>query len=312
MIARLHIALLASALLAPAAVVAEGPVDVSFLYSLSSTTGFIPFSGASLAYDGPNKELFVRADGLVHVFNDSGMEVFSFGDNLEVASVGSIAATEDGSLLGLAFFEQKPAILRLNFRGELVERIELTGIPPERAGYHPAELRYWNGHIYLANLGDMSVMVVDAGGKFEKFFDVAPMLDAADKRQDLGFKTFNLDKRGNILFTIQPLFHGYVLSLEGKLREFGKRGSGPGKFNVVSGIAADELGNYYVTDILKSSVLVFDSEFRFVKEFGGRGRRPGSLAAPIEIEVGNGKIFVSQYGRRGVSVFRLESPPADS
>ena len=309
---RLLIALFASALMAPASVVAEGPVDVSFLYSLSSTTGFIPFSGASLAYDGGNKELFVRADGLIHVFNDSGMEVYSFGDNLEVASVGSIAATEDGSILGLTFVGQKAAVLRLNFRGELVERIELTGIPAEHAGFRPAELRYWDGRIYLANLGDMTIMVTDATGKFEKFFDVAPMVDAADKRQDLGLKTFNVDKRGNILFTIQPLFHGYVLSLEGKLREFGKRGSGPGKFNVVCGIAGDEQGNYYVTDILKSSVLVFDSEFRFVKEFGGRGRRPGSLAAPIEIEVGNGKIFVSQYGRRGVSVFKLDPPPAAS
>lgn len=310
MIARLHIALLASALLAPAAVVAEGPVEATFLYSLSSTTGFIPFNGATLAYDGGNKELFVRADGLIHVFNDSGMEVYSFGDNLEVASVGSIAATEDGTILGLTFLEQKPAVLRLNFRGELIERIELSGIPPERASFRPAVLRYWDGHIYLANLGDMTIMVVDASGKFEKFFDVAPMVDAADKRQDLGLKTFNLDKRGNMLFTIQPLFHGYVLTLEGKLREFGKRGSGPGKFNVVCGIAADEQGNYYVTDILKSTVLVFDSEFRFVKEFGGRGRRPGSLAAPIEIEVGNGKIFVSQYALRGVSVFKLESLPA--
>ena len=309
---RLLIALLASALLAPAAVVAEGPVDVSFLYSLSSTTGFIPFSGASLAYDGGNKELFVRADGLIHVFNDSGMEVFSFGDNQEAGSVGSIAATEDGTILGLTFVDQKAAVVRLNFRGELAERIALTGIPAQHAGFHPTELRYWDGHIYLANLGDMCVMVMDARGKFEKFFDVAPMLDMADKRQDLGFKTFNVDKRGNILFTIQPLFHGYVLSLEGKLREFGKRGSGPGKFNVVCGIAGDEQGNYYVTDILKSTVLVFDSEFRFIKEFGGRGRRPGSLAAPIEIEVGNGKIFVSQYGRRGVSVFKVESLPAAS
>ncbi len=309
---RLLSALLASALLAPAVVVAEGPVDVTFLYSLSSTTGFIPFSGASLAYDGGNKELFVRADGLIHVFNDSGMEVYSFGDNLEEASVGSIAATEDGSILGLTFVNQKAAVLRLNFRGELVERIELTGIPAEHAGFRPAELRYWDGRIYLANLGEMTIMVTDASGKFEKFFDVAPMVDAADKRQDLGLKTFNVDKRGNILFTIQPLFHGYVLSLDGTLREFGKRGSGPGKFNVVCGIAGDEQGNYYVTDILKSSVLVFDSQFRFVKEFGGRGRRPGSLAAPIEIEVGNGKVFVSQYGRRGVSVFKVESPPAAS
>ncbi len=310
--ARLHIALLASALVAPGAAMAEGPVDVSFLYSLSTTNGFIPFSGAQLAYDAGNKELLVRADGLIHVFNESGMEVYTFGDNLDVGGIGSIAATEDGSILNLGATDGKPVIVRLNFRGELAGRIELSGVPAEHAGFRPNELRYCDGRIYLADLGGMRIMVTDATGKFEKFFDVAALLNEPDKRQDLGLKGFNIDRRGNILFTVQPLFHGYVLSLEGKLQEFGKRGSGPGRFNVVSGIAADEKGNLYVTDILKSAVLVFDSEFRFIKEFGGRGRRPGNLAAPIEVEVGNGKIFVSQYGRRGVSVFKVESPPAAS
>jgi hypothetical protein len=309
---RLHIALLASALMAPAMVVAEGPIDVSFLYSLSSTTGFIPFNGAQLAYDAGNKELFARADGLVRVFNDSGMEVFTFGDNLDIGALGSIAATEDGSILSLGWANGKPSIVRLNFRGEMVEQFPLSGIPAEYAAFNPAELRYWDGRIYLANLGDMQIMVFDARGNFEKFFDVAVMLGEPEKRKDYGLRCFNVDKRGNILFTIQPLFHGYLLSLEGNLREFGKRGSGPGRFNVVSGIAADEQGNLYVTDILKSAVVVFDSEFRFIKEFGGRGRKPGSLTAPIEIEAGNGKVFVSQYGRRGVSVFKVSSLPVSS
>jgi len=310
--ARLHIALLALALVAPAIAKAEGPVDVSFLYSLSSMTGFLPFSGASLAYDGQNKELFVLGDGLIHVFNDSGMEVFTFGDNLDVGGLSNLAATEDGNLLSLTRVDKKLVVLRLNFRGELIDRFELSGVPPELSDFTPGQLRYCDGRIYLVELSGMRIMVTDAAGKFEKFFDVAPMVDAADKRQDLGFKTFNVDRHGNMLFTIQPLFHGYVLSLDGNLQAFGKKGSGPGKFNVVSGIAADEQGNLYVTDILKSTVLVFDSQLRFVKEFGGRGRRPGSLVSPTEVEVGNGKIFVSQYGRRGVSVFKVESPPASS
>src|SRR6266568_3039427 len=255
---RLHIALLASALLAPAAGAAEGPVNVSFLYSLSSTTGFIPFSGASIALDFQNRELLVRADGVFRVFNESGMEVFSFGDSPEVGGLIAVASLEDGSILGFALGAQKTALLRLNFRGELIERFEVTGIPAEHRDFHPSAMRYWNGRIYLADLGGMRILVADAHGKFEKFFDIAAMMDVPDKRQDLGLKTFNVDKRGNILFTIQPLFHGYVLSLDGNLREFGTRGSGPGKFNVVAGIAADEHGNYYVSDILKSSIIVFD------------------------------------------------------
>jgi hypothetical protein len=42
-----------------------------------------------------------------------------------------------------------------------------------------------------------------------------------------------------------------------------------------------------------------------VKEFGYRGRAPGSLAAPEEIVAAGGKLFVSNRGRKGVSVFRV-------
>jgi hypothetical protein len=309
---RLCSAALVATLVVPAPALAVEPMEFSFLFSLSSTTGFIPFSGASIAYDSWNKELFVHEGGIFHVFNESGMEIYSFGDNPELGAVIGIAAVEDGTLLGLSISDGKTAIIRLNFRGELVERVALSGVPPEHAGFVPCALRYRNGRIYLADLGGMRILVADAAGKFEKFFDVAGMMDLADKRQDFGFKGFNVDRDGNIIFTIQPLFHGYFLTLEGQLREFGTRGSGPGKINVVSGIAADEQGNLYVTDILKSVVIVFDKNFRVVKEFGGRGYRASSLAAPHEVEVGNGKIFVSQHGRRGVSVFKVQPPPAAS
>jgi len=96
-----------------------------------------------------------------------------------------------------------------------------------------------------------------------------------------------------------------VLSPDGTLRSFGIKGSAPGKFNVISGIAVDEKGYYYVTDILKSAVLVFDKDFRWLKEFGYRGNRPGSLASPVDVAAGGGKIYVSQYARRGVSVFKI-------
>jgi DNA-binding beta-propeller fold protein YncE len=302
-----HILLiLAAALTAPAA----RAVDVSYLHGLSSTTGFIPFSGVSLSYDDRNRELLVYGGGVVRVFNEAGMEVFTFGDDPAAAGIVSVASFAGGDLLALSVSGGQPTLLRLDFRGERVGRIELTGLPPEYARFTPARLAHHGGKIYLADLGGMYFVIADDKGRFEKIFDVAQLLHVEDKRQDTGIRGFGLDKAGNILFTVQPLFTVGILSLDGTLRTFGVPGGAPGRFNIVSGVAADEQGNIYVSDVLKSAVLVFDKDLRFVREFGFRGNRPGSLFAPVDLAFGHGKLYVSQYARRGVSVFRITDPAA--
>jgi DNA-binding beta-propeller fold protein YncE len=179
-------------------------------------------------------------------------------------------------------------------------------VPPafEGAVRHGA-MRYRAGRIYLGDLVGMRVVVLELSGACVATFDLAEKLGEAERRNDLGIRGFNVDGQGNVLFTVQPLFKAYVLSPEGELKTFGTRGSAPGKFNVVSGIARDDAGNYYVADILKSAVLVFDPEFRFLREFGYRGGGESNLSAPEDLEIGAGNLFVSQHARQGVSVFRI-------
>jgi DNA-binding beta-propeller fold protein YncE len=309
---RFHIALFALAAAAAAAPAQAAVVGTPYLYNLSTTTGVLPLHGATLAYDGATKELYVLDGSQVLVFNETGMQVYAFGTTREVGGISSIAPYLDGDLLALSSYEGRMVLLHLDFRGELVERMEPSGVPQEHAGFAASAMCFRDGRIYLANLGSMELLVLDAAGRFEKFFDVAALLQVADKRQDYGIRGFNVDWKGNVLFTVQPLFRAYVLSLDGTLRAFGQRGSAPGKFNIVAGIAADEQGNLYVTDLLKSAVIVFDPEFRFVREFGYRGRKPGNITAPVDIAAGGGKVFVSQYARRGVAVFAVEEQPTPS
>jgi hypothetical protein len=40
-------------------------------------------------------------------------------------------------------------------------------------------------------------------------------------------------------------------------------------------------------------------------QFGHRGNERGSLVAPLQVEVMDGKIFVNQAKNQGVSVFRI-------
>ena len=84
------------------------------------------------------------------------------------------------------------------------------------------------------------------------------------------------------------LFKAFVVSPDGKVTaSFGKAGSAPGLFGIVGGIAKDDQGNYLVVERLRSVVMVFDKEFRFLKEFGYRGDKPGNLIRPNEVAVGN-------------------------
>lgn len=281
-------------------------VQVAYEHSLSTSFGVVPLAGAFLSYDRQHRELFVIGDGLVRVFNASGMEVYTFEEDPQVGMVRGIAALDDGDLLVHAFGPNGAQLVRCNFRGEFVSAIETKGVP---AGYENAflgRMRYSAGKIYLADLNGMRVLVLDSSGAYVASYDIAQKLELENERETTGLRGFNVDRDGNILFTIQPHFKAYFMSPAGEIRPFGQRGSAPGKFNIVGGIARDDAGTFYVADMLKSAILVFDRDFRFVREFGYRGGEPWNLAAPEELVVtGEGRLFVSQKARRGVSVFQV-------
>jgi hypothetical protein len=284
-------------------------VDVAFLYKLSSTTGVIPFHGLNVSFDPRGKETLVVGSGRVTLFNPTGMEIFSFGDDPELGSIVGAAPTDDGDFVLLSYGKgEAPSIVVANFRGELKGLVEPKGLPAQVPQPFRANAIGWaQGHVYLADLAGMRVVVLGMDGEFVAFHDLARLCDIADnKRVDNGVKGLRVAENGDILFTVQPMFRAFVLSPDGTFRSFGVKGSAPGKFNIVSGIARDERGYYYVTDILKSAVLVFDKEFRWVKEFGYRTGKPGALYAPVDVAAGDGKIFVSQFAKKGVSVFEVK------
>ena len=155
---------------------------------------------------------------------------------------------------------------------------------------------------------NMEVVVTDVNGVFQKSYNLASMikLDKKTKTGSTGLFGFTVNKEGDMLFTIATSFAVFVVSPEGQVSSFGGRGGSPGKFNIVSGIAADDKGNTYVTDRFKSVFMVFDRDFNFKGEFGYRGFNPDNLVVPDSLAVdGSGKVYVSQLRKRGVSVFVL-------
>lgn len=282
----------------------------TYLYHLGSAVSeTVPISWGVLAQDDDHRELFVvdTAVGTIRVFADRGVQTYRFGDDSTLRGALSAAPLSDGDVVVLSYRQGKPKIVRCNFRGQKRSTIDLRGVPAAIAkGFRPDRLVARKQTLYLVDRGLMRVVVTDGWGKYQRSHDIAALLKLSErKREETGITGFNVDFRDNVLFTIQPLFSAFVLSPAGKLRRFGEPGGRAGRFNIIGGIAADRDDNLYVTDMLRGVVLVFDSTLRFRGEFGGAA---AGFVSPRAVEAGDGRVFVSLGGRRGIATFRVSVP----
>ncbi len=263
---------------------------------------------AALAFDAPSSELMVVANGVVDIFNDNGLPTYSFGEDPGFGTPRAAAVLENGDILLLTSGDQASwALVRCNFRGEPLVRIEPSGVPAEFATeFTPTALALSKGRIYLADTNSMRVLAVTPDGAAVASYDLATIVGLGSRsRSDAMMRGFAVDRSGNLLFTLASSFSAYLVSPEGKVRAFGSKGSSPGKFNVVAGITEDEDGRLYLTDSLRAVVMVFDPSFRFLGEFGYRGADPENLASPFNLVVGNGRVYVSQ-SRGAVKAFAVQ------
>ncbi len=315
---RYFFAIFCSSLLATilAAVPAFGGIEVRYLYDLSNFNGMIPYSWAKIAVDEERNETYVLYQDTVSVFNEAGMEVYSFRDvDTNLGLLLDLAVLPDGDILTLAanLTDPKKAgyhVTLRNYRGDAVSEVVLKGLPPKFSRFSPRRMVYREGLLYFADPEGLQIVVTDLDGRCRRGYDVRPLLDLKPKDQDRGsvtFSGFTVDRRGNMVFTIDVLFHAYALAPDGTtLKEFGQAGSLPGRFNIAGGIAMDNKGDYIVSDLLKGAVQVFDKNYNFVTIFGDWDGRAGSLRLPNDVAVNkNDLVYVSQGAGRGVSVYRI-------
>jgi len=290
---------------------AQAAVKGGFLYNLSNFTGTIPYSWSRVVADRERNEIYTLYQNTVRVFNESGMEIYRFGDDLDLGHIVDVAVDKNGDILLLAYkqSEGQPVaeIIHCNYRGEPKSKIDLKDIPSQFSKFLPNRMVFQDGSIYLVSLMGLNIVVADHQGNFKKGYDLFSLLELEEKdRGNVEIWGFSVDREGNILFTVPTLFKACILSPDGKLNWFGKPGSASGRFNIVTGIVRDSKGNYLVVDKLKCAVMVFDQNFKFISQFSERGYKPGYLIAPDDIAIDNGdRIYVTQGARKGVSVFKL-------
>ena len=101
----------------------------------------------------------------------------------------------------------------------------------------------------------------------------------------------------------------YALEIDtGKLLfEIGKRGNGPGEFNLPRDAVVGADGLLYVVDGGNFRVQVFDGDGKFVKTFGAIGRQGGQFSRPKEIAADTeGNIYVADSAFGNFQMFNKE------
>jgi DNA-binding beta-propeller fold protein YncE len=283
-------------------------VKATYLYNLSNFNGVVPFNYVREFVDAERNEIYVVTGDSVSIFDGSGMEVYRFGDDLDIGVFLDLSVESDGHILILSYTGRDFRLTRCNYRGEPQTSIEIRNLPKKFAGISPARLLSQNGKLYLADLIAKKVVVTDANGVFQEGYDIAPLLTEFEEKPGAEYNivSVTVDGEGNLFFTVPTMFRAFRLSPDGQLAAFGSAGNLPGRFNLVSGIVTDDKGNIFVTDILRCTVSVFDKEFKFQAQFSQRGLGPGDLIAPSELVIDKtGKLYVSQTRNRGISVFRV-------
>ncbi len=286
----------------------------NYLYNLSDFAGTVRYGQVRLYADRLHDEVYVADGDSVRIFNRTGMEVYRFGDDQEIGSIYGMAVDEAGDIYTLSYDLRVPGILsyylcRCNYRGEPREKIAVSNLPEGYADFEPNTLIYRNDRFFLVSTTRMKAVVTDKRGAFVRAYDFADIVGIPEKdRPSTELFGITLDEAGDIFLTVPAFFKVYRISPNGKVASFGKPGGAPGFFGVVSGIAVDSAGNILVSDKLKSVVMVFDKDFTFLTQFGFRDGKPGSLAGPTDLALGNvGRLYVTQLQRRGISVFSLTS-----
>ncbi len=279
----------------------------SYVYTLSNFTGPMRQDWSRVVVDRPRREVYALSHNTVHVFSRSGMEVYRFGDDLDLGQITDVAIDERGDVLLLTHRDGRWAIVRCDYRGRPQGRIALNGLPDEWSSFAPNRMVLSGGTLYLASTSGLALVTADLDGNVRRHDDLFRLFDLEDKHRNAAeLSGFSVDRDGNVLMTVPVLFSVFVLAADGTLASFGRPGGAPGRFNHVSGIARDARGNLLVVDRHKGAIQIFDRSFRFVAQVAGWGRKPGELVFPQDLGIDEDqRIYVTQASRRGISVFKL-------
>jgi hypothetical protein len=279
--------------------------QAKYLYNLASFGGPLEYAGVRVTVDQETSEVYVIYQDQIRIYSPTGMEVFSFGEDLDLGQVLDLAVDATGDIFILSFRDSRSLVTRCNFRGVPVAPLEITNLPDGLVFGANRMMRAKDLFYFSSPSG---VIITGLDGTYKSHVNLSSLLEGEEgRRDDVDAFGFTVDGERNLYFTVPTMFRVFRYAPDGTVTSFGRPGSSPGRFGIVSGITTDGQGNLLITDKLRCVVMVFDPDFNFLTEFGYRGSEPDNLIVPDDIDVDErrNRVYVSQMRLRGVSVFAL-------
>lgn len=163
------------------------------------------------------------------------------------------------------------------------------------------------GNLYVADASAKAIMVYDRDGKFMRRLGDASMFDR--------LTSVTVDSKGEKLYVVDI---GGVSSENHRVRvldaqsgsllfDIGKRGTGPGEFNLPRDVAIGKDGKLYVVDGGNFRIQVFDADGKFLNNFGKIGTALGNFARPKEAATDrDGNLYVIDAAYGNFQIFNPE------
>jgi DNA-binding beta-propeller fold protein YncE len=165
------------------------------------------------------------------------------------------------------------------------------------------------GHLYVADIGAKAIMVYGPDRQFlrriggDKWFTRLSSVTV----DPAGARVYGVDLGG--VSSENHRVRVFDAKSGAHIADIGRRGTGPGEFNLPRDLAIGIGGRLYVVDGGNFRVVVFDKDGRYLQRFGSVGKQYGQFARPKEIAVdrdGNVYVVDSAFGN-----FQIFSPEGE-
>ena len=166
-----------------------------------------------------------------------------------------------------------------------------------------------SGNLYVADASNKAVMVYTRDGKFIRKIGGPGVFERVSSVtiDSIGQRVLVTDIGG--VSSDQHKVLVFDLVTGNHLFNIGKRGSGPGEFNLPRDAVVGKNGQIYVVDGGNFRVQIFDKGGKYLQSFGSIGKQPGNFARPKEIAsdaAGNVYVVDAAFGN-----FQIFNPDGD-
>lgn len=163
------------------------------------------------------------------------------------------------------------------------------------------------GNLYVADATAKAIVVYTRDGKFLRKIGSSKVFERVSSVtvDSIGQRVFVTDIGG--VSSDQHKIKVFDINTGNHLFDLGKRGIGPGEFNLPRDVAIGLNGQIYVVDGGNFRVQVFDRGGKFINSFGSVGKQMGNFARPKEVATDpSGNVYVVDAAFGNFQIFNAD------